>query len=281
MTTILWQALISLLIFHTAATVSAKVTAGTKYQPTANVGWAFCRRTFIASSILTATSVLSPPGMAATGDENSAILPSSRGNMRGDSVKKAFFDSLDRPDGFNQASKTRTALMNEMTTENPTKRPGSISSFRDIAPGSWRIIYAPHISTLSSVVGGSFDPVLYDMNDDGFKIVSHAKYNFPVLGEGWLSVSGIYDSMDNDRYCKVEFDRAWIGVGSKNKFDSIDDAPETWYKNIINSLGQLGFRKEFAVFPVSYLDEDTIVFDFELLGTRICATKLSPASLDF
>ena len=142
--------------------------------------------------------------------------------------------------------------MNKMTTKNPTRRPVSISSFRDIAPGTWRIIYAPHISTLSSVVGGSFDPVFYNMNNDFFEIVSHAKYNFPVLSKGWLSVSGIYDNVENDRYCKVEFDRAWIGVGSKNKFDLIDDAPDTWYKNVIDSLGQLGFCKEFAVFPVLY-----------------------------
>lgn len=189
-------------------------------------------------------------------------------------AKQAFLESLEEDESFNQATKPRTTLLNKMTTSNPTSQPGSLSSFLPLAPGIWRIVYAPHISTLSGLVGGSFDPVLYEMNSDQM-IISHAKYTFPILGDGWLSVSGTYGTQDDDKVCRVNFDRAWIGIGTENKISSYDKAPDTWYKNIINSLGQLGFRKEFAVFPVSYLDEDTIVFDFELFGTRICARKIS------
>ena len=38
-------------------------------------------------------------------------------------------------------------------------------------------------------------------------------------------------------------------------------------------MGKALFIEAFAVFPVSYLDDNLIVFDFELLGTRICARK--------
>ena len=163
-----------------------------------------------------------------------------------------------------------------MLSASPTARPGSVQSFKNIAPGTWRIIYAPHIYTLSSLVGGEFDPVLYEMKSDG-TIVSHAKYSFPVIGQGWLSVSGRYGSEDDRDACRVDFDRAWVQVGAQNDGEPIgsyDGAPDYWYKDMINSLGQMGFRREFAVFPVSYLDEDTIVFDFELFGTRICARKV-------
>ena len=188
-------------------------------------------------------------------------------------AKKEFLDSLDSVNSFNPASKTRTNLLDTMTNFNPTEKPGSTSSFLPIAPGTWKIVYAPHISTLSGLINGSFNPVIYDMKKDGMTIVSHAKYNFPILGEGWLSVSGTYGTEDNDTRCRVDFEHAWIRIGAEN-WASYNDAPNTWYKGPINELGKLGFRKEFAVFPVSYLDKDTIVFDFELFGTRICARKM-------
>lgn len=190
-------------------------------------------------------------------------------------AKTTFFESLNHESSFNTASKSRTDLLNDMIITNPTEQPGSLSSFESIAPGTWRIIYAPHISTLSGLLGGSFDPVLYEMKAEKMEIISHAKYSFPILGEGWLSVSGTYGTYDDDCVCRVDFDRAWIGIGSENRWTSFDQAPNVWYKGIINAFGQLGFRKEFAVFPVSYLDDDTIVFDFELFGTRICARKVT------
>ena len=42
-------------------------------------------------------------------------------------------------------------------------------------------------------------------------------------------------------------------------------------------LGRFFFVDSVSVFPVAYLDADTIVFDFELLGTRICARKVVEA----
>lgn len=201
------------------------------------------------------------------------------------SSKFSFLDSLDRTDGFNYATKERSHRLDDMISTNPTQNPGSITSFTPIAPGTWKIIYAPHISALSGLLGGQFDPVVYDMRSDGV-IMSHAKYDFPILGQGWLSVSGTYGTQDDTKVCRVEFDKAWIIIQDNDRtnrasstdpipVESFDEAPETWYKSLVNGLAGFGFRKEFAVFPVSYLDEDTMVFDFELLGTRICARKTS------
>lgn len=239
------------------------------------------RRAMLTSSVLATTaSALTPrSATAATDDVDSNTTSTTK-----DDKKRAFLRALDRTDAFNTATPARTALLNDLTTDNPTTRPGSVAGFRSIAPGTWRIVYAPHISTLSALAGGgSFDPVLYDLraaasDDAAPTIVSHARYDFPLLGKGWLSVSGTYGSQDGDRTCKVEFDRAWVSVRNADRVDSFEEAPETPYKNVVNRLGRLGFQKNFAVFPVSYLDEDTIVFDFDLFGTRICARKVDRSS---
>jgi hypothetical protein len=196
-------------------------------------------------------------------------------------AKSAFLNSLDKTDNFNTASKTRTEILNDLVAANPTKRPGAGDVFSPIACGTWKIIYAPHISTLSGLVGGSFNPVVYDMKSDG-TITSHARYEFPLLGHGWLSVSGTYGSEDENRMCRVDFDKGWL-VPEKESSQipgppaaSLEVAPDTFYKDAVNKLAKLGFRREFSVFPVSYLDHDLIVFDFELFGTRICARKVSP-----
>jgi hypothetical protein len=207
-------------------------------------------------------------------------------------ARDKFLNSLDRLDGFNTPTSQRTELVNLLTNDNPTPRPGSTNSFNPIAVATWSVVYAPHISTggklLTTTFGtggedgeGGFDPVLYIMKPIQ-RMVSHARYDIPWLKlRGWLSVSGTYDSHDNDRICRVDFDRAWVKPISNNSsndddkpYECFDDVPSSFSKTLIQKLGQLGFVKSVSVFPVSYLDDDTIVFDFELLKTRICARKI-------
>ena len=56
-------------------------------------------------------------------------------------------------------------------------------------------------------------------------------------------------------------------------YPNIDSVPDGISKTLIRNIGRALFIEPFAVFPVSYLDNELIVFDFELLGTRICARK--------
>lgn len=191
--------------------------------------------------------------------------------------KDAFLNDLDDASAFNAATKQRTQLITDFLDENPTDRPGSTKSFSPLAVGTWRIVYAPHIYTMGTLFQGSFDPVYYILKPDG-QMTSHARYNFPIIGSGWLSVSGTYGSQDEDLVCRVDFDRAWIKVlgeaRDENPYDSLDDVPDSPIKDVVQKLGNTFFVESVSVFPVSYLDEDTIVFDFELLGTRICARKI-------
>lgn len=172
-------------------------------------------------------------------------------------------------------------MMRRRRTTLSLDNPGLNTTFSRVAPGTWTVIYAPHIANGAKFFGGKFE-VQYILYDDG-SITSHARYEFPIVGSGYLSVSGTYGSKDHIMVCRVDFDRAWITptVGDnddvsrpKEPFESLEDVPDSIWKRIINTIGKVMFIEQFAVFPISFLDEDTIVFDFELLGTRICARKV-------
>lgn len=189
-------------------------------------------------------------------------------------AKSRFLESLERPYDLNQGSKERTGLLNDLIQNGDSiQHPGSRASFMPVAPGRWRVIYAPHMTTMSGLAGGEFS-VQYDLNDDG-TIVSHAKCNFPFF-KGFLSVSGTFDSVNN-QVCRVDFDEAWVKATSfdenEEPYPNIQSVPDSIFKSLIRTLGKAAFIEAFAVFPISFLDSETIVFDFELLGTRICARK--------
>ena len=82
----------------------------------------------------------------------------------------------------------------------------------------------------------------------------------------------------NDDVCRVDFDEAWIKILDDDTFEeqpyaSIAEVPDSIVKTLIRNIGRAVFIEAFAIFPVSYMDNELIVFDFELLGTRICARK--------
>merc|ERR1712238_80628 len=124
------------------------------------------------------------------------------------------------------------------------------------------------------------------------------------VGKGYLSVSGTYRSVvssssqnnknKNEYYSKVNFDQAWMkpihndnvlagtqqqqqnGIDTSSRshpYETYEEVPSSWSKTLINAVGKRFFVDEVAIFPVQFLDADTIVFDFELLGTQICAHK--------
>lgn len=232
--------------------------------------------------------------------------------------KKNFFASLDTIDTLNDATKERSALLAKMIDEKtvvpagetpsasaqtsppsstiPTysyEKPGSTETFltaarhnsEPVAAGKWKVIYAPHMTTAMNLFGGTFD-VSYDLFPDQ-TMVSHARYDFPIVGKGYLSVSGTYGSLrddDTNTYSRVDFDKAWIKVlnngddddtRSAVPYQSLEEVPDSFLKTTINEVGKRAFIESVAVFPVSFLDDDTIVFEFEFLGTKICAHKIT------
>lgn len=83
----------------------------------------------------------------------------------------------------------------------------------------------------------------------------------------------------SNEVCRVDFDEAWIRPinvpesTSQGPYTDIASVPPSIWKSLIRNIGRALFIEPVAVFPVSFLDHDLIVFDFELLGTRICARK--------
>lgn len=205
------------------------------------------------------------------------------------SAKDDFLQSLLRSDTLNEGTKERTILLNEMIDSKRTvdvqtvlsdggndlsaQDPGSLSSILPIAPGVWKVVYAPHMTTIAKLAGNLALDVTYIMYPDQ-TIVSHATFSDPLPRPLHLSVSGTYDSV-SDTVCLVEWTEAWIKSDADDDvpYATIDDVPDSWVKEVITRVGRLLFIRPFSIFPVSYLANDLTVFDFELLGTRICAKK--------
>lgn len=209
------------------------------------------------------------------------------------SHKDAFLSSLDHLDTLNQHNKDRTRLLQEMmdskveipitdytisgdastSPDVSIENPGAWQSMQPVAEGTWKVVYAPHMTSMADLGGGTLD-VSYILSGDG-NMVSHAVCKFPWLPNGKviLSVSGTYGSVSS-HVCRVDFDRAWVTLDREEPYATYEDVPEDGSKSIISSLGQLFFIEQVSVFPVSFLDDNLIVFDFQLLGTRICARKI-------
>lgn len=203
--------------------------------------------------------------------------------------KRAFLESLEHLDTLNEASKERTSLLNQLieaSTIAPLnevledskekdltlEQPGRWSNMQPVASGDWKVIYAPHMSTMARIAGGGSFDVTYSLNPDG-TMSSHADLRFNwIKPRTILSVSGTYCS-ESDEVCRVDFDQAWVTTGSEQPISSIEAVESSLSKEIINRLGQAAFIPQLSIFPISFLDNDLIVFDFELLGTRICARK--------
>lgn len=210
-------------------------------------------------------------------------IASSSTELRVGTNKQMFLQYLDTLNTLNQASKERTQLLNKMISEKVTTKdpdnslttseadgirqtaslenPGLENTFSAVAPGTWKVIYAPHMTTIAGIAGGKFD-VQYTLFHDGI-MTSHSRYNFPLIGEGYLSASGTYGSIDNS-VSRVDFDAAWIkpfmGKSSyeiDGPYESLEDVPASLVKDIINIIGKTMFIDAVAIFPFSFLDDDT------------------------
>jgi hypothetical protein len=215
--------------------------------------------------------------------------------------KSRFIGSLNRLDGLNEYTSDRSHLLETLiarkvdvpvnqlgTTPDSDDRsiafPGKWENMQPVAAGDWNVVYAPHMTTMAKLAGGGEFRVSYLLNKDG-TMTSHARCDFPflrsLLGQSciYLSVSGTFGSQ-SEHVCRVDFDEAWIKAilisdddMDDSPYSKIGEVPDSLWKNFIRRLGRLFFVKGVSIFPISYMDEDMIVFDFELLGTRIVALK--------
>ena len=70
------------------------------------------------------------------------------------SEKSDFVDALDRPYDLNVGSDARTSLLDGVVLGGGgLVDPGSRASFATVAPGVWRVVYAPHMTTIAGLLG--------------------------------------------------------------------------------------------------------------------------------
>lgn len=70
-------------------------------------------------------------------------------------AKTIFLDTLDRPYDLNEHGENRSNLLNALVDSGAgLSNPGSTESFASVAPGVWRVVYAPHMTTIAGLFHG-------------------------------------------------------------------------------------------------------------------------------
>ncbi len=138
--------------------------------------------------------------------------------------------------------------------------PPAVVDWKQVA-GTWRVINAPHIDTLSSVLFTKFSPIEYVLGPRG-EISSYVRYS-GLPGNGWLCTEGTIENLpaDDERPAvKIVWDRIWWVPGAA-------DAPPAFEQGalgpLVQGLGRLGFIEGLSVFPVRFVQDDMAVFNFQ------------------
>ena len=230
-------------------------------------------------SMATAATASSDPSQALALKKE--LLAQAARRARGDSaVPSAELDSMVR----------------QLCEMNPTERPGARESFSPLSKGDWRVVYAPHIETLSKFGLTKFDPISYVLDGDRsavialpsrhhillpfppthpstprshptISILSNVRYESGLFGSGWLNAAGSFESVD-ETTTRIIFDTFWWDIGTPTASENDGMA-----KRIIQGIGSAGFLPALSSFPIRYLDADLCIFEFPPLGVRITAAR--------
>jgi hypothetical protein len=158
--------------------------------------------------------------------------------------------------------------------------------------GTWKVIHAPHIVWLSNVLllgTTKFGPIEYHLTVNQ-QITSCVKYTTTTTtipfwnrrhsqsSGGWLCTSGYYtndsddcDTTTNDNsntVVRIVWDMVWWNT---EPYERPTPPNEGSFPNSIQGLGTLGFVEPLSFFPVLYVDEQFVVFQF--FGLTITAMK--------
>ena len=126
--------------------------------------------------------------------------------------------------------------------------------------GTWRVVNAPHIDTLSSVLFTKFSPIEYVLGPSG-EIASYVRY-YGLPGTGWLCTDGTIENVAESGRptVKIVWDRIWWVPGGTTSPPAFEDGA---FSRLVQGLGRLGFIEDLSVFPVRFLQDDVAVFNFQ------------------
>ena len=155
------------------------------------------------------------------------------------------------------------SAVKSLLAEAPTPEP--ITNFADAA-GTWRVVHAPHIDTLSKLGLTTFNPIEYRISADG-EIASFVRYESAIVGNGWLCTDGtIANVAEADRSTvRIVWDRIWWQPGGEADAPPVDPEVEgnAFLAPLVQAIGKAGFIEPLSIFPVRYLDADVGVFNFQ------------------
>jgi hypothetical protein len=70
----------------------------------------------------------------------------------GAAAKSEFLESLKVPYNLNNNNPTRTELLqNLINSGSSLSNPGRAETFSSVAPGSWKVVYAPHMTIMAGL----------------------------------------------------------------------------------------------------------------------------------
>eukprot|EP00468_Gymnochlora_sp_CCMP2014_P000441 CAMPEP_0167743064 /NCGR_PEP_ID=MMETSP0110_2-20121227/1800_1 /TAXON_ID=629695 /ORGANISM="Gymnochlora sp., Strain CCMP2014" /LENGTH=253 /DNA_ID=CAMNT_0007627377 /DNA_START=45 /DNA_END=806 /DNA_ORIENTATION=- len=139
--------------------------------------------------------------------------------------------------------------------------------------GSWRVVYAPHLSFASQMLLGTKFDVEYAIDDETMQ--SNVRVTSDILPlQYWLCSAGSVTSA-GPRDCKIKFNEFWVEPLTRATIDAPPPKPDLSGGNrfLINAMGKLGFLEDLALFPVLWMDESLCVFRFPALNVVIAARK--------
>ena len=121
--------------------------------------------------------------------------------------------------------------------------------------GTWRVVHAPHIDTLSQLALTTFDPIEYVIAADG-SITSNVRYSSKLVGSGWLCTDGTIENVvgESTPMVKIVWENIWWAPTEAATPPASPAADGVLLPDLIQAIGHVGFIEPLSVFPVRMID---------------------------
>jgi hypothetical protein len=137
------------------------------------------------------------------------------------------------------------------------------------AAGTWRVVGAPLIDSLSRLALATFD-ITYRIGAEG-TVGATVWYSSRLVGDGWLCTDGTIANADDATTptVKLVWERIWWQPGGTADAPPVDPDVQgaAFLRPLVQALGRFGFSEPLARFPVKFLDTSSglAIFEFQFL----------------
>lgn len=154
--------------------------------------------------------------------------------------------------------------------------PPAVVDFAEAA-GTWRVVAAPLIDTLSQLALTKFD-IQYRIGANR-TIGASVRYNSKLVGDGWLCTDGTIANVAeaSTPTVKLVWERIWWQPGGTADAPPIDPDAEgaAFLRPLVQALGRFGFDEPLARFPVKFLDTSNSLAIFQWQSLTAVVKRVS------